>query len=53
MTAIIARIRFFQWQGKSGLTIIGTVESYYLRSEVGVIIYIVIITEEEPTYKGS
>ena len=28
MTAIIGRIRFFQWQVKSGLTIIGPVESY-------------------------
>ena len=27
MTAIISRIRFFQWQAKSGLTIIGPIES--------------------------
>ena len=28
MTASIGRIMFFQWQAKSGLTIIGPIESY-------------------------
>ena len=30
MTAIIGRIRFFQWQAKSGLAIIGPIESSWL-----------------------
>ena len=30
MTAIIVRIRFFQWQAKSGLTIIDPIKSYKL-----------------------
>ena len=44
----MAEVGFF----KSGLTIIGPVESYYQCSEVDVITCTVIIIEEEPTHES-